>query len=364
MKLKLETGIIENLINQEFKTELLETKNKIDQYYAIKTTLPNGYVSSKWEEYRSLLNKYETIPKGKRKLNRAYFKLKEIVVDNKKVMDKIQKAACLAEGPGGFIQFLTDFYPDLEVFGITLKYASESAAKNRHMKNFNDKNIKIIYGDPNNPYHDGDLYKKDVVEAFSNQVGKVDLVTADGGFEAKNDNDKEVEHIKLFLAETLTAFRILNKGGHFILKIYDIFTRPTLEMLFLLSKNFKKVELVKPVSSRPANSERYVVCTGFKGKPIEEHVDEKDKYSSILDLSDKDKKDFELFIHNLEEQNKIYVERVIKNINDVVDFISEHDDNSAAKINKQQEQEIYKEVWEKVYEKRDRKRARQEKKKK
>lgn len=351
MKLSLKPGNSEILINKELKNELLSTKNKIDEFYNFKIRVNNRYQTSKWEYYRSLLNKYETIPKHKGKMNRAYFKLQEMMIDDENKFKKLKTVATLAEGPGGFIQYITDNYPDAQVYGITLRYESEQKAQNRHMKEFANKNVKIIYGDPDNPLHDGNLYNPDVVKSFAEQVGKVDLVTADGGFEASNENDKEIEHLKLFLSETLTAFRVLKKGGSFILKIYDIFTRPTIELLFLLSNTFKTVSLKKPVSSRPANSERYVVCHGFKNFDINEHVDLNKTYSSILELTPTLKTKFQTFIYNLEIENQKYVQRVINTINEIVNYIQVNEQNNVEKKNKENEQQMYKEVWEKVYEK-------------
>ena len=195
------------------------------------------------------------------------------MIDDQKKFLKINKVATLAEGPGGFIKHITDDFPNAEVYGITLKYQDEREHRNMDKFTSDNEKVKILFGDPNNPSHDGNLYNKEISDAFAKEVGKVDLVTADGGFQIENDNEKEEAHLKLFLAETLTAFKVLNKKGSFILKIYDIFTRPTLELLFLLSSVFKTVEIKKPVSSRPANSERYVVCHGFKGYNTDKYVE-------------------------------------------------------------------------------------------
>ena len=55
------------------------------------------------------------------------------------------------------------------------------------------------------------------------------------------------------------------KEGHFILKIFDIFSKTTLDILYLLSSVYKQVYIVKPNTSRLANSEKYIVCKNFKG---------------------------------------------------------------------------------------------------
>jgi hypothetical protein len=54
-----------------------------------------------------------------------------------------------------------------------------------------------------------------------------------------------------------------------IIKIYDSFFDITNQILMLLTFYYQTVSINKPHTSRPANSERYLVCKGFKG--IEEH---------------------------------------------------------------------------------------------
>jgi cap1 methyltransferase len=59
---------------------------------------------------------------------------------------------------------------------------------------------------------------------------------------------------KLFFAEIVTALTIQDIGGVFILKIYDCTFEITKQMITLLSAFYKKVSIIKPATSRPANS--------------------------------------------------------------------------------------------------------------
>ena len=58
-------------------------------------------------------------------------------------------------------------------------------------------------------------------------------------------------------------------GGDFIVKIFDIFTKSTCDILYILSSLYKQVYITKPYTSRLANSEKYIVCRGFKKYPKE-----------------------------------------------------------------------------------------------
>lgn len=45
-------------------------------------------------------------------------------------------------------------------------------------------------------------------------------------------------------------------GGAFVCKIFDNFTAFTVELLYIMSLHFDRFTIIKPLTSRPANSER------------------------------------------------------------------------------------------------------------
>lgn len=45
-------------------------------------------------------------------------------------------------------------------------------------------------------------------------------------------------------------------GGHFVCKTFDLFTPFSVGLVYLLYLCFDRVSLFKPITSRPANSER------------------------------------------------------------------------------------------------------------
>jgi 23S rRNA U2552 (ribose-2'-O)-methylase RlmE/FtsJ len=53
-------------------------------------------------------------------------------------------------------------------------------------------------------------------------------------------------------------------GGSFILKIYDCGFELTRQLILLLALYYS-VKIVKPVTSRPGNSEKYLLCEHFTG---------------------------------------------------------------------------------------------------
>ncbi len=45
-------------------------------------------------------------------------------------------------------------------------------------------------------------------------------------------------------------------GGHFVCKTFDVFTRFSAGLLYILHRHFDRLSIFKPHTSRPANSER------------------------------------------------------------------------------------------------------------
>lgn len=53
-------------------------------------------------------------------------------------------------------------------------------------------------------------------------------------------------------------------GGTFVCKFFDILEEFTGDLVWLLYQVFDTICITKPLSSRPANSERYIICKGLR----------------------------------------------------------------------------------------------------
>ena len=71
-------------------------------------------------------------------------------------------------------------------------------------------------------------------------------------------------YYNMFMWQLCFALALQKKGGTFILKIFDIFTQATIDIIYILASLYKKVYIIKPCTSRTANSEKYIVCKDFK----------------------------------------------------------------------------------------------------
>ena len=97
-------------------------------------------------------------------------------------------------------------------------------------------------------------------------TGLVHLVVADGGFDAQRDSSsqEEVAH-RIIVSQTVTALSLLRPGGNLVIKMFGFQLKRTRAIVQYLYGHFEKIGLIKPIVSRPASAERYLVCLGFDG---------------------------------------------------------------------------------------------------
>ena len=72
------------------------------------------------------------------------------------------------------------------------------------------------------------------------------------------------------MAEITTAIQVQKQGGTFVIKFFDCNNMQTITLIHLICAMYNKIYVTKPMTSRPANSERYIVAMDFKkwGKKI------------------------------------------------------------------------------------------------
>jgi uncharacterized protein YuzB (UPF0349 family) len=68
---------------------------------------------------------------------------------------------------------------------------------------------------------------------------------------------------RLLFAQMAYALCMQKRGGVFILTIMDCFDSYMVDLMYILSSFYEKVYMAKPDTSPSAQSEKYLVCTGF-----------------------------------------------------------------------------------------------------
>ena len=240
----------------------------------------------KWELAKKLANPYEMVFTQEEKfpypnisllkpLSRSYFKMVEMIqcaeFFKDLSRDKTIRSAHVAEGPGGFIQALTDLceYEKRKIksiHAITLKSDKHQVPgwkkANIFLKRYSDI-IHISYGKDDT----GDIYKEYNQDYFISLVShKVDIFTSDGGFDFSFDYSQQEKQIfPLILCSFIMGFQTLALNGLCIIKIFDTYSQSTQTLISLCGSCFKEYTLYKPATSRACNSERYFIGKKYKG---------------------------------------------------------------------------------------------------
>lgn len=182
----------------------------------------------------------------------------EEVIDKKEIL----YFADVCAGPGGFSEYI--LYRRgwrAKGFGFTLKGP-------------NDFKLSDFYAGPPETFHpyygtknDGNIFDPSNLMSLKEHVLQqtedkgVHFLMADGGFSVEGqENIQEILSKQLYLCQCLAALMLVRTGGHFVVKLFDVFTRFSIGLIYIMYRCFDKVCIHKPVTSRPANSERYLIC--------------------------------------------------------------------------------------------------------
>uniref|UniRef100_A0A182W5D9 Cap-specific mRNA (nucleoside-2'-O-)-methyltransferase 1 n=1 Tax=Anopheles minimus TaxID=112268 RepID=A0A182W5D9_9DIPT len=169
--------------------------------------------------------------------------------------------ADVCAGPGGFSEYvLWRNGWRAKGFGFTLKGPCDF-----RLDDFtagSPETFDPYYG----PKEDGNIFDPANLEGFSDYVMTqtetgVHLMMADGGFSVEGqENQQEILSKQLYLCQIIVALAIVRPEGHFVMKVFDLFTPFSVGLIYLAYRCFREISICKPNSSRPANSERYLVC--------------------------------------------------------------------------------------------------------
>ena len=236
---------------------------------------------SEWRKFKKYTNSYEyihsNIPNTKISvcklipISRSFYKMIE-TCDILDLFQELPKEKCksfhFAEGPGGFIEAIAYHRNNKKdkYFGMTLTDENNTTtipgwkkSQDFLMKN---NNVTIWSGYTK----DGDLLKPvNLKQCFLQHSQSCDIVTGDGGFDFTIDyNHQEQMSLSLTFAQCAYAIACQKKGGNFMIKMFDTYTQPSIDILYILATIYQNVYIYKPRSSRSANSEKYIICKNFK----------------------------------------------------------------------------------------------------
>nr|CAB3231947.1 cap-specific mRNA (nucleoside-2'-O-)-methyltransferase 1 [Phallusia mammillata] len=230
--------------------EMRKARSRSNPYELIKGAIFLNRAAMKMANMDHCFNYMFTAPKGLQPNQLLYF-------------------ADVCAGPGGFSEYvLWRKKWKSKGFGFTLK--GNNDFKLNDFFAANSELFEPHYG-VGGKDGTGDIMNGQNLEEFQRFVHDntddegVHFVMADGGFSVEGqENIQEILTKQLLLCQFACALSILREEGSFVCKTFDLFTPFSVGLVYLLRIAFRRVAIFKPVTSRPANSERYVVCEGYR----------------------------------------------------------------------------------------------------
>ena len=316
-------GIPTSVVSQSLSYYLYNIKEKITSR------------EKQWDIYKKYTNPYEyihtVVPLKKKSvskykpLSRSYFKMVEII--NTFHVNYVEPISSfhLAEGPGGFIEAFVkirnckqDTYIGMTLLDEKKKHSNIPAWKKSEL--FFKTNANVVL--ENGIDETGNILSLDNFKYVSQKYpSKMDFITADGGFDFSIDfNQQECFIGKLLFAQVAYALCLQKYKGNFVLKLFDCFMQHTIDILYILSSFYEKVYVMKPQTSRYANSEKYIICMGFLHdnhqlfypyliKCFEKMLESQTNPLRFLNVDIS-----HLFVKKIEEYNAIFGQKQIQNI--------------------------------------------------
>ena len=236
---------------------------------------------------RQRSNPFELI-KGEMFQNRAALKMAELDTITDRLFTSLPAGSAptalfhfadICAGPGGFSEYmLTRWKWRAKGYGFTLRTPpATDFLPHKFNSNAPAHSFRAYYGADGTGDITSTANVRRLVADVRAEVGDgVHVCMADGGFDVTGAESKqEMLSQQLILCECIAALSLVREGGHFACKLFDCFLPFTVSLLWVMWRCWAGVALVKPNQSRPANSERFLICRGRKG---EEEVSEWRQY--------------------------------------------------------------------------------------
>jgi len=331
-------------------TNLPPIKEYVDiQAYTELQLIKSQYNHPNFIEARNAINPFENLGNSIF-MNRAAIKLANIdaiynITDNsasyRNYRDDNRLSFCdVCGAPGGFTQYLQ--FRFTRAFGLGISLQSDDKSLNWRESDLDITRFIIEKGDGS-----GNLFtnwKYFGIITRNMYTDGVDLICSDGGIDvdktevvpiSTEENVPKVEEgfvrqeflsSRLLLTQILTALVCVRNGGNFVCKVFDSVTELSAQLIYILTLSFQSVSFFKPISSRPANSERYIVALGRK-EDVTYYISllakANEKYDNNLSVvklfSDPLPKDY---VNWLYEQNMLSVARQITVGKQILDLLA------------------------------------------
>lgn len=213
----------------------------------------------------------------------------------------------LGAAPGSWSQYIQ--YRYLTSYGYLLSYKNGLA----YQKNILDDNL-INYMWKDDITKEGNILNEadDIIQYINEREEGLDLIIADAA--PGVESNEELAQQSFLIAELYIILNVAKEGSNSVIKIFAAQNLITQQLIWLLSQCYEEVFLSKPITSKAANSELYLVA---KNCFIKEKRDIYIKYlyemykvqGQIVQLW---LPFFDLTMYNIQNLSKYYLQKQLK----------------------------------------------------
>jgi hypothetical protein len=276
-----------------FKTvtekQLNVAKRQLDKYFTPDRVSRTTMISSSLDVYRGILTLARNA--GAQSPTNAWSKYVELYtiiphIINRAILDvrvgDVYNAFLNAELPGSSIAALNHVFKTIYP-SATLDWVASSFKPDGVGTQLEDK-YGFLAGSPDRWLisredagdFDGDMMTTSVVRDCVTRYLQVnpkgcDLYSHDAGIDVTVDTDlfkayedQERANFKLHLGCAIVGLETLREGGTFIAKQYTLYEENSKRLVEVYANFFDEFYLIKPATSRPYNSESYLVGVGYR----------------------------------------------------------------------------------------------------
>ena len=237
-------------------------------------------------------------------ITNSFMKLWEIMISMDLLPNKSNTVFCNSEMPGNFVYaiicycntrekeliwYASSLYPEGSGT-LTDKYKMLDRFPNKWIMSKEHKGNVLVMDDRD--------YIEQKIQSLTNRKG-VDLYTSDIGTEKKDEEEyihEELDFVSLYKGQILCGLTTLKDGGNMVVKQFGFTIPETITLIGRVSNVFDTCVIFKPTTSKPCNSESYLVCKGFRKIEAEKLIRElrenrldtslsMSQYESIVDAS-------------------------------------------------------------------------------
>lgn len=244
-----------NVLYPENHSTLLELINKQEE---LKMQL-EGFTGEELRERRLKTSPFDLLPLGNL-INKAAWKLIEINHLSDNIFFRIgdKKFADICCAPGGFTHTILTKNHQMYTIAHLITLGDIKINKTIACNQSKKFSPTITYGDVTR-------YAIQMRFIESCGVHQLDFAMADGGFNFKNiEREQEFECRRLTISQIYLALVTIKEDGFFLLKLFNIYSRFSQSLLYATASCFGDMQIIKPLSSRPANSEKYILFKDYK----------------------------------------------------------------------------------------------------